>query len=681
MTPGNAMVGYAVLKANYNEQASNYLDNFAPFVLAVLAASNAPYMERHAVAEQIEAVFGITIPTLVLPRLLRRTKREGLTEPVGSDAIRLTEKGAAEVPDLSAELADYRRKQGELVHEFDAYVRTHHPDHVELLTRDLGAYLAEFFDRQSVPLLNHGLRGASSASGSAAGIEYLVASFVSHLADRDQVRFSYVVEAAKGAMLASVLVLDTSGMKEALSDLRIVLDTPVVMDALGFHGDIPCTAISQVLVLAREQGAQIVMFEHSVSELDGILDAVEHELRRGGRSRSTGVGYLYFAEAKKTPADIAVIRGRLEAVIEEAGIRVIERPNTHRQYGLDEVRLEEAIQKRVHYAQDAARVNDVHSLSATHRLREGRRDKALERSRAVLVSSNDKLVRGAMDFKDEGSLPLAITTEALASMLWVRSPATAPDVPREMLLASAFVGMQPRPSLWSKYLAEVEALESSGGISADDAVVLRSTRVGRDAFMQESLGDPDAMTDDLPGAVLDRVRDAIEAPLEDEVSRLRKQIEHTDAAATEAAAGWIEQTEARAAAEAQAESKDRERSELQRRLEDVEKAERDKRLRIRGRAADVARRWVRGTAWVLRLFALAVTAWAAVYLLIEPDPSSRAPVVVVALFGLASFAAPFFPKPDQLLTRVELTLTVRGERRRLQDAGYEVQTAELEKAA
>jgi len=681
MTPGNAMVGYAVLKANYNEKASNYLDNFSPFVLAVLAASNQPYMERHAVAEQIRAVFGIAIPTLVLPRLLRRTKREGLTEPVGSDAIRLTEKGAAEVPDLSAELADYRRKQGELVHEFEAYVRAHHPDHVEHLSGDLGAHLAEFFDRQSVPLLNHGLRGASSAGDASAGSDYLVASFVSHLAERDQMRFSYVVEAAKGAMLASILVLDTSGMKDALSDLRIVLDTPVVMDALGFHGELPCIAISQVLSLARDQGAQIVMFEHSASELDGILDAVEHELRRGGSSRSTGVGYLHFVEARKTPADIAVIRGKLEAVIEGAGIRVIERPNTHRQYGLDEVRLEEAIQKRVHYAQDAARINDVHSLSATHRLREGRRDKALERSKAVLVSSNDRLVRGAMDFKDEGSLPLAITTEALASMLWVRSPATAPDVPREMLLASAFVGMQPRPSLWTKYLAEVEALEASGGISADDAVVLRSTRVGRDALMQESLGDPEAMTDELPGAVLDRVRGAIEAPLEQEVSRLREQVAHTDEAATHAAAGWIEQAEAREAAELSAKRSQAERAQLQRRLDLVEKADQDKRRRIRGRAADVAKRWVRGVAWSIRAFALLGTAWAALYLFFEPDPSSRLPVIIVGLFGLASFAAPFLPKLDRLLTELELRLTIRGERRRLQDAGYELDAPEMAKAA
>ncbi len=672
LTPGSALVGYAILRANYNEQAPNYLDNFSPFVLSVLAQSAKPYVERDSIAEQIRSTFGIDIPSLVVPRLLRRTKREGLTEPVGTDAIRLTEKGAADVPDLVAALTEYRRKQAELVREFEEFARTNYPGQSELVSGNAATFLAEYFDRHAVPLVNQGLRGEQRRGSDSAGIEYLVSTFVAHLADTDQARFSYVVEAAKGAMLASVLVLDTSGMAESLSELQIVLDTPVVMDVLGYHGEQPCSAIKHVLGLAHSQGAQVVMFEHSVAELDGILDAAEHGLRRGGRSRSTATGYLHFAEAGASPADVALIRERLSSLIRDCGVEIIARPDNHRQYGLDEVKLEEAIQNRVHYAQDAARINDVHSLSATHRLREGRRDRALERSRAVMVSSNERLVRGAMDFKDEGSLPLAITTEALASMLWVRSPAAAPEVPKEMLLASAYVGMQPRPTLWGKYLAEIEALESSGGIAPDDAVILRATRVGREALMEESLGNPEVMSEDLPGAVLTRVRSAIEAPLTAENAQLEAQLAHTDAAADKAAEGWLEQTAAREAAELDAAQALREKQALERALAEADEREQQKTRRIRGRAADIAHRRVLVVSWIVRGIALLAAVVAGVYLILSPDPSNRTAVVIVGVFGLASFAAPFLPSLDSALTRVEIAVTERVEQRLLANAGYEL---------
>ncbi|MCU1513839.1 MAG: hypothetical protein JWO10_929, partial [Microbacteriaceae bacterium] len=91
-TPSNALVGYAVLRANYNASAQNYLDNFAPFVMSVLAESGKSFLERHVIADSIRSQFGINIPSLVISRLVRRTNRERLTEPVGTDAVALTPK-------------------------------------------------------------------------------------------------------------------------------------------------------------------------------------------------------------------------------------------------------------------------------------------------------------------------------------------------------------------------------------------------------------------------------------------------------------------------------------------------------------------------------------------------------------------------------------------------------------
>lgn len=674
VTPGSALIGYAILRANYNSQAPNYLDNFAPFVLSAISTAPNAIVERHTIASSIREVFGVDIPALVVPRLLRRTTREGLTEPVGTDSVSLTAKGEQGLPDLTTALVEYRRRQTELVHEFASFIGSQFPEHDELTTGDLAANLAEFFDRQAVPVLSQSLGNASISDPTKSGIQYVVAAFVAHLAVRDQARFAYVVEAAKGAMLASVLDLDTSGMNDSLSELTIVLDTPVVMDALGYHGPMPSSAMMHVLDMARVQGARVVMFDHSVSEMDGILEAIEGHLRRGGLSRATSMGYLHFAETAASPADLAVIREHLTDRLSEAGISVVDRPDDYGKYGLDEQKLDEKIHSRVHYLQDAARVNDVRSLSAVHRLRRGVRTKALERCGAIMMTSNINLVRGAVDFRDENSFPLAATAEAVASLLWARSPALAPDVPREMVLASAYVGMQPSPTLWAKYVAEVESLEKSGRVSTDDAVILRSTRVGRDALMAESLGETDAVVAELPIAVLERVRGAISDPLLTEVEELESKLAESDAVATHATVDWLKQVDARELAEKAAAAKTVESDDLQARLLAVEEAEIQKRKRIESLARLIAHRRVRGVAWSVRGVALVLAVVAGCVLLTSKDPSTGLPAVLVGIVGIASFAIPFMPRMDDLLSRLEARLARRGERRLLVNAGYDPTT-------
>lgn len=92
--------------------------------------------------------------------------------------------------------------------------------------------------------------------------------------------------------------------------------------------------------------------------------------------------------------------------------------------------------------------------------------------------------------------------------------------------------MQPSPTLWGKYLAEVEAPEEAGVVTADDAIVLRATRVGRDALMAESLGDAVVVGEAFPVAVLDRVKEATSNRLHSEVGELTTRLAWSESVAT-----------------------------------------------------------------------------------------------------------------------------------------------------
>lgn len=292
------------------------------------------------------------------------------------------------------------------------------------------------------------------------------------------------------------------------------------------------------------------------------------------------------------------------------------------------------------------------------------------------MTSNSNLVKGARDFNDESSFPLAVTAEAVASILWVRSPALAPDVPREMVLASAYVGMQPSPTLWNKYVDEIERLEKDGTVAADDAIVLRSTRLGREALMVESLGDEAAVENDLPLAVLERVHETSAAPLRAQVGKLRAQLADSEAVATHTTADWINQVDARQRAEGIAAARGEMVDEMSDRLRQIEEEGSAKIRRIGERSEKVARRLTRGVAWTGRAVIVGVAAWALVMILSSKDPSTGLPVLILAALSVASFVATFLPPKGWGLATLERYLARSGFRRQLKLAGHDPSEAD-----
>jgi hypothetical protein len=133
-----------------------------------------------------------------------------------------------------------------------------------------------------------------------------------------------------------------------------------------------------------------------------------------------------------------------------------------------------------------------------------------------------------------------MTDSAVASILWARSPALAPDLPRRQILATAYAGMQPDAHLWHRYLSEVTNLERRGTINADDAILLRST-IGRESLMEATLGVEDDVSPETPADVLQRVRTEIARPIEEQLREEREERERLERQAESDLLAWVEQ--------------------------------------------------------------------------------------------------------------------------------------------
>lgn len=671
-----SLIGYAVLRANYNANAPSFLDNFGGFVVEAVSCLEAGSGSSSDIATMIAERFGIFIPTLVVKRLVKRSVTAKIVEGNERSGYRLSARGAREVPRISEQIVRFEREQAELVAKFRAFLVITSPQHASESDSDLAEQLSAYFQSHSTVLLAQALRGESgSTAHNEPGYDYLISTFVAHLSTVDQVAFGYVENAAKGAILASTVSLDMSGLKQDLKQLTIVLDTPVMIDLMGWHGEAAETATKQLVALAQAVGASVATFEHSVRELDGVLSNAENALRpQKGIRRSTARIEAHFISIGCRPADLAAMRSHLEDDLRSRDVQLIEKPQEYARYGLDESDLGDRLDQAIGYRSVGTRNYDVDSLSAVHRMRRGSTAPQIERLRAIMVTSNVDVARVASDLaRPDRQWPLAVTDFALAAILWVRRPNAAESLPTKQLIATAYAGMQPAPHLWSAYLDEVDRLVDQGAVSPGDAVIFRSGQDPRRALMEVTLGEADELDASTIQDVLDRIREEYRRPGEDRAAEAERSTSAAQAATDSVTLDWLKSEDEKADLRGQLASLEAERNEAIAERDRRQAADEDRAVTIQVSAARHAR-----VVMIVSIFSIAaIFVSGALLSWLFPDalPAEldwlSVPVTIAAGLILVLTVAQLFIPGTLLdwLKPVENRIQQRNAERRLKQAG------------
>jgi hypothetical protein len=522
MTTSNALLAsLAIIKANWDYSQESYVDNFLPFFLDAVKSAEGP-MSAPAAKVHIRERFGIDIPEGVLATLSRRAVHKNYGRRENGSFIADPSK-LADLRDLGRQKADYLRKQSALVNELvkysaDRFNRT-------LSIEDAEDALLNHIEEHSVPILGSVMNGAPydarPGSRSSPDTEYVVNSFISEVVSSMPASFDHLETVVKGSMLAVSLYLpNNSELGKRFDRTSLYLDAPVLLKALGYEGDEARAAAKDLLALSRSAGAELACFEHSVSEVRGILDRSAGKALHGGfngaHRRATDA---YFASEGLSASDILLLSQRLEEDVAALGISIQERPAPSRDLTIDELALEEVMESNITYSSRDTLLNDLDSLTAIHRLRGGRSSSRLETCRALLVTTNGGLTRvGRSFFAKEGEhgWPPALTDHHLATLVWLKKPQAAPSLPRRQILADCFAALEPGGRVWDRYLEEINRLGSRGRASENDLMLLRYSTEAQRSLMDRTMGDPDQVTAETVVEILDKVKANILSPAEHE---------------------------------------------------------------------------------------------------------------------------------------------------------------------
>jgi hypothetical protein len=507
---GAAIASLAILKVN-SDAGHDYIDGFVPFAVECLRLADQREVSLEELDGRLRKEFGFNVPLPALKTVLHRAARDGFVEVKGGIYIRTAATEASGT--FPARRAEALRRYRGLVDRLVAYAAERHE--LTWSREEAEAALYAHIQDQAVPILSAVVEGAPIVAANTSPTreaKFVVSAFILELADSEPEHFEYLEVFTKGAMLASVLFFPNLGETgRRFERLDAYFDTPILLRAIGAHGPVAERAAQQLIGLAYELGIRPLCFRSTFDETLGVLNGAAYALRRyGSHALDPSQTVEYLLEEGLEASDVEMLIGRLGKVLQSLRIQVVDRPAPNAAMTVDELRLEEVVQEQVHYRRPEALKHDLDAATAIHRLRGGEIHRGLEYARAIFVTTNSPLARGIRLFFAEHygaqGVPLCFLDHHFGTLLWLKKPTAAPELPRDLLISSCYAALNPPDALWHRYITEIERLRQRGDVTEDDYHLLRFDLGSKSSLLALTGGNQDAFVEGTVPEILKRAR-------------------------------------------------------------------------------------------------------------------------------------------------------------------------------
>ena len=548
------LVALAVLKANWDHDKKSYLDNFVPFGVAVLEDHQAG-AGLEVIQAGLKDLLGVDLPRGVVATILNRAARQGYVKKGQRQYAPVADR--IDLSGFRSRTGDALRREQALVRALVEYAATRHS--LELVHDKAERLLLSYVERSTVPILRSAISGKAyeAPSESPEVDDYVVSKFVLEVTGEHPELFDSLLAIVQGSMLASALFYAPSvgEITARFERTTIYFDTPIILRALGYEGAAEETAANEVIRLAKSLGARVACFDRTLAELRRVLYGVAEALGSPRRKTSGGPVRTHFLEQRYRPSDVELLIARLEDALSKIGLNVVDRPQQTLMLGLDEEKLGQLLRARVQYKHNVAMLHDLDALTAVYRLRGGNSQPRLERCRAIFITSNSGVSETSQRYFSEeldgSTWPLVMLDHVFATMLWLKQPIDASELPSKQLLANCYAALTPRRELWRRYVDEADRLLERGAVSEEDHTVLKFSLEASALLQEHTMGSPERVSENMVLEILSQVKTKMgsEARGEERTIRLRaEEVAQQSERAREAAEIAIEAERLRAEA-------------------------------------------------------------------------------------------------------------------------------------
>lgn len=508
MTKESTLITLAMLKVTI-DQGDDYLAYIKPFVLYILNKSKPEIINDVTISDLVKNNFGIQIPPRTIQIILGRLVKEGIltkssrkysiTGKIDEVPIE-TEKAKSEriINSLLNNFIEFCSKLGHTLSRDDAI-----DAFILFLSEFSISYIESYLKTNTLPDIQNKNNGKL----------YLASKYITYKYKTDPKSLDGMFILAQGYMLSNALLCpDLQSAPKTFSQVTFYFDTPLIIRLTGLEGDYPKQSVETLIELLRQQNGKVACFSHTQEEVTNVIDAASNHIDSPqGRGRIIDE----CRRQNKTKSDLLLISNSIEEILRKYKMSTEETPAHIKKFQIDEKSFDYILDEKIYYRTESAKLYDIKSLRSIYVLRKGTNPRALENSKAILVTSNQALAGAAFQyrkqFNESTNFSTIITDFSLSNIAWLKSPVKTPDMPKVEILATAYAALCPKPSFWLKVLDEANKLLANKNINERDIQILRLNQTAKELVMDMTLGDDNLLSQQSIHDVIENITSEIKS--------------------------------------------------------------------------------------------------------------------------------------------------------------------------
>lgn len=508
MNNGQALISAAMLEAIWGSRKKDMIDLITPFILYAVAKQTSPgeRIDTKAVQKYVQENNGYPdLPESIIKAALSRNPRSAITKQDKKFIL------SRSIDDEISRMEQRQRECAEHISHIGDRLSQYLTDHCKKGTISQesainGLHL--FFARYGLQVGTENLASVKIKPEEYES-DYYIARFIFKCKDEQDPLYQSIIDLVKGYFLRlAIYIQPENGNIQAASfaNTSFVLDTPVLIDLLGYKGEERKNNVNVLLNMLKRQKAKLYYFPHIKQEIIDILTAYKYALISGtacnGGRTLEGLDLRGF-NVSDVEREIQLLGSRLEGIF---NIVEFDLPayatktddSVDESQVLDEAGIKQYVKENTpHYTEDNLD-NDLASVLAIHRLRAGVTSRNIEECHYIFVTNNIDFIHAFNKYYrenvDKETFQLAISVNSLSAITWIKC-GEVDNLSETELLKNAYCAMQPIPEIMVKLEEVLLKLEESGKIQPEQVVALRASRVFQNDLWINSFGDLEAVNE------------------------------------------------------------------------------------------------------------------------------------------------------------------------------------------
>jgi len=511
------LVTIAFLKASFDE-GNDHLEIFMPLVLDVLKRLPAHTFATSDVQDALAVDHRVAMPQQVVSTLLKRaTHKKYLIREAG----RYRRNPSHDLPSSDVVSRKFKIEEGQraLAEALWRHAKKHGFE-IESAEAALDLFF-RFLEVEQVGLLLQNTPTFEAKVTATHRERAIVADFIQTTTKNDPIMLDVLRGMLEGLVLYHAAFLpDLSEAGRRFNNLRVIFDSTLVRQALGYEGTAMSTLMRETINVLKASGVQCLVFDKTLYEIQRILSMYEARLgSESGRATLRTVPMArHFLTSRYSPSDVREMSALLEQEVMAVGFKVIRAPKHIPEFTSAESALAKRLSDPTKKDELEPRVvHDVDCVAGVLTLRRGHRSTILEDAQVVFVTSSPLVIRNVKAWweedEHESGVEPVIHIRALTNLAWLKKPSLCSDFKIRELVALCAAALRPEQKTWERFLRHLRKLEQSQKITSNEITAVLVSAMSDQLLAEAALSDD---PEDMDATTLDDIVERVTTAYADE---------------------------------------------------------------------------------------------------------------------------------------------------------------------